>query len=602
MMRKTQSAKRRLLWTALIFCFLLSWSVPAGQAGEESRSATGREAMVATAHPLASQAAIEMLRKGGNAVDAAVAAAFTIGVVEPDGSGMGGGGGMLIRLKSGKAVYINYYPRASSRVMETGFEYGKDNQTAKAIMVPGNAAGLTAALKKFGTLPLRTVLEPAIRFAEQGFAVDATLSKIILDNVTLIEKHPATAAVYFRDGFPLQEGDLLRQPELAKTLKGLARKGAAAFYQGPVAQALVDETSRAGGRMTLADLKNFRATFDTPVHGTYRGYQVLSAPPPHSGAMVIEALNILENADLKPMGFYSESAESFHLLAEAIRRVYADRTSYLADPKFEYVPVQGLLSKLYAKKRFQEIDPKAVTPPDYRRTPSGDPAPFDAVPGKGRQGAGETRGKAAFSSAFPSLADAMANFSLGDPEPLAGSTTHISILDRQGNMVSLTQTLGTFFGSGVTAAGVLLNNAMSNFATGNKVNCIQPGKQPRSSIAPSILLKDNRPFLVIGSPGAARIVNTVVTLIVNVVDYGMDAEEANRAPRFLCQKSDPVLSLEARFRPEVQEAMKKKGHRLQLYGDFDLFFGGAQIILARPDGGVFQGSADPRRGGVALGF
>ena len=189
-----------------------------------------------------------------------------------------------------------------------------------------------------------------------------------------------------------------------------------------------------------------------------------------------------------------------------------------------------------------------------------------------------------------------------DPEPLGGSTTQISILDRQGNMVSLTQTLGTFFGSGVTAAGVLLNNAMSNFATGTKINCIQPNKQPRSSIAPSMLLKNHKPFLVVGSPGAARIVNTVAILIVNAVDFNMNAEQINNAPRFLCQKSDPFLSLEARFTPEVQEAMKKKGHNLQLYGDFDLFFGGAQIILVDPATGRFQGSADPRRGGVAMGY
>jgi gamma-glutamyltranspeptidase/glutathione hydrolase len=332
------------------------------------------------------------------------------------------------------------------------------------------------------------------------------------------------------------------------------------------------------------------------LHGSYRGYDVLTAPPPHSGVTIIEALNILENTDLRMLGYYATSAESFHLLAETVRRAYADRTSFLADPRFEYVPVKGLISREYAKTRFDDISMEAVSPPEYRKTTSGTPTRFD-VNGIGPLGPDSLR--------RPVKSDTLRlrkAFDRETPrEPVGGHTTQISVMDRDGNMVSLTQTLGTFFGSAVTASGVLLNNGMSNFASTARVNTVQPNKQPRSSIAPSILLKDGKPFMVVGSPGAARIPATVVTLIVNAVDYGLDVEKTNSAPRFLCQRSDQFLSLEARFSTEAQDGMKKKGHQLQLYGDFDLFFGGAQIILVDLSG-IMYGSADPRRGGTAMGY
>jgi gamma-glutamyltranspeptidase/glutathione hydrolase len=546
--------------------------------------------MIATAHPLATQAGMEMFQKGGNAIDAAVAAAFAIGVVEPDGSGLGGGGGMLIRRKDGSAVYINYYGQSSSKVMDVGFVYGKDNQTAKAILIPGTVAGLAAALHQYGTLPLSTVLQPAICYAEKGFPIDETLSKIILDNTNLVQSHSATASVYLQDGFPRTEGDTVHQDNLAKTLRAIAQQGPAAFYAGPVAKAIADEVVKCGGMMTVEDLATYHPTITEPLTARYRGFAVLSAPPPHSGITVIEALNILQNADLKGLGYYANSAESFHLLAETLRRAYADRTAFLADPRFESVPVKGLLSPAFARSRFDDISMTAVSPPEYRQTTTGTPLKFEVDEPK------------------PAAADSSGKgVGLGSPdpgkvfEPVGGHTTQISVMDREGNLVSLTQTLGTFFGSGVTASGVLLNNGMSNFASTARVNVVQPNKQPRSSIAPSILLKDGKPFMVVGSPGAARIPATVVTLIVNAVDYGLDAEKTNSAPRFLCQRSDQYLSLEARFTTETQDGMKKKGHQLRLYDDFDLFFGGAQIILVDPSGTMY-GSADPRRGGTAMGY
>jgi len=561
------------------------------------QSAIGRQGMAATAHPLASLAAMAMMQKGGNAVDAAVAAAFAIGVVEPDGSGLGGGGGMLVYLaRERRSVYINYYPCASSEVDSVRFNSRSDAQTAKAILVPGTVAGLVLALENYGTLPLPTVIAPALRYADEGFPIDETLAKIILDNVPLVQKDSTTAAVYLRDGFPLMEGDTLRQPELAATLRAIAIEGRSGFYEGPVAARLVRGVNTAGGAITLDDLRSFKAEVREPLRGIYRDSEVLAAPPPHSGASVLEALNILENENVRSLGHYATSAEAMHLIAETLRRVYADRTAFLADPRFEVVPAFGLVSRDYARTRFLSINPDAAEPHDYRKTQAGNPAPFDAVPANAC-----TTG-----IAVPQEGGHRQEDHDGLPAETGheggGHTTHLGVMDRDGNVVSLTQTLGTFFGSGVTAAGVLLNNAKSNFSTTSAVNAIGPGKQPRSSISPTILLKDGVPYMSVGSPGATRIIATVVQLIVNVVDYRMSAQEANSAPRFLCQKADDYLHLESRISPAVQQALTQKGHTLRVYGDYDLFFGGAQLILFDPLTRTFSGSADPRRGGVAIGY
>jgi gamma-glutamyltranspeptidase/glutathione hydrolase len=445
-------------------------------------------------------------------------------------------------------------------------------------------------------MPLAIVMEPAIRYAEGGFLIDETLSKIILDNTSLVQGHPTTASIYLRDGFPRTEGDTIRQAELASTLKTIAQQGQSGFYAGPIAKSIVDEIVKCGGMMTLDDFGKYQPMISEPLHGSYRGYEILSAPPPHSGVTIIEALNILANSDLRKLGYYASSAESFHLLAETVRRAYADRTSFLADPRFEYVPVKGLISREFAKTRFADISMTAVSPAEYRKTTSGTPAEFDV---------NEMSPVGADSLRKPVKSDTLRLRKALDREaprePAGGHTTQISVMDHNGTMVSLTQTLGTFFGSAVTASGVLLNNGMSNFASTARVNTVQPNKQPRSSISPSVLLKDGKPFMVAGSPGSSRIPATVVTLIVNAVDYGLDVEKTNSAPRFLCQRSDQFLSLEARFSTEAQEGMKKKGHQLRIYADFDLFFGGAQIILVDSSGTMF-GSADPRRGGTAMGY
>jgi gamma-glutamyltranspeptidase/glutathione hydrolase len=622
--------------------------------------AVGKEAMVSTAHPLASQAAIEMLKRGGNAVDAAVAAAFAIGVVEPDGSGIGGGGGMLIYLaKEKKSVFINYYQQTSENITSVNYNSKTDNRSAKAVTIPGTVDGLVTALQNYGTLSLPVVLQPAIRFAEEGFPVDETLAKIMLDNSDLLTKYESTSSVFLNDGFPFAEGDTIRQQELASALHLIAEKGRSGFYEGPLAEAMVKEVSDRGGALTMDDLKNYRSEVTQPVRGTYRGYQVISAVPPLSGATVIEALQMLENENLKKLGHPSNSAEALHIMAETMRRVYADRTAFIEDPNFTEVPVRGLTSKSFARARYNDINRSLSDPPEYRLTKAGNPFNYNASSGdeeaekdvttsetkktydiddeddegvssykkygddlfdnwgagKAKKKSGTLEKKKAASDektkeindedtpefdAMILQEDASGGFTERSGE--GGHTTHLCVIDKDGNAVSLTQTLGTFFGSGLTVHGILLNTSMSNFSTTAAMNSIQPKKRPRSSIAPTILLKDSKPVLVIGSPGAARIIATVTQVICNIIDYGMDAGTANTAPRFFCQKFDNYLYLESRFSPEVQQAIQRKGHPIRVMGDYDLFFGGVQLIMVDPVTGEFQSSADPRRGGAAIGY
>ena len=584
-----------------LLCVLVNFRLPAQPAGVE-RTATGTHGMVSTAHPLAAEAGLEMLKKGGNAVDAAVAAAFAIGVVEPDGSGLGGGGGMLIYLhKEERMIYINFYQRAGAHAEQLDYVSARDRQTAKAALVPGNVAGLTLALEKYGTLPLSTVMQPAIRLAARGFPIDRTLAGIILDNVSLLSTCEHTSSIYLPDGFPLAEGDTLRQPDLATTLQHVAQAGRDGFYEGRVATEIVNAVEAHGGNLTLDDFRSYRPDVLEPVHGSYRGFDVYSSSPPQSGVTLLEALNVLECTDLRTLGHFQDSAKALHLMAETMRRVYADRTAYLADPKFEEVPLEGLESKAFARTRYDDINPGMATPSRYRDTKPGNPIPFNhseslleqLAPDAGWPGGESVSVTGSLSTDFqePASVDAA-----------GGHTTHLSVVDADRNAVSLTQTLGTFFGSGLTAAGVLLNNARSNFSQTAKRNSIQGGKQPRSSISPTIVLKDGNVRIVLGSPGAARIVATVTQLLVNIIDYGMDAEQANDAPRFFCQKFDDHLYVESRISESVRNELEAMGHSVQVNGDYDLFFGGAQIVLVDPTTAVCQGSADPRRGGASLGY
>ncbi|MBW7888154.1 MAG: gamma-glutamyltransferase family protein [Bacteroidetes bacterium] len=657
---------KMFLYLFLLFLFVAPLYTQQENSAAKGEVAVGTQGMATTAHPLASKAAIEMLKRGGNAVDAAVAAAFAIGVVESDGSGIGGGGAMVVYLqKEKKSIFINYYQQTSENVNSVNYNPKTDSKSAKAILVPGTVAGLTEALRLYGTLPLSVVLQPAVEYAEQGFPIDETLARIILDNNEVLQRYPATASIFMPDGFPLAEGDTLRQPDLAKTLKHIAAEGKKGFYEGPIAEALVKGVTENGGALTMNDLKNYQVHISEPVRGSYRGYEIVAAGPPQSGVSIIEAMNILENANLKKMGNYVTSTQSAHLIAETMRKIYADRSAFIQDQRFGYVPVNGLESKAFARSRYDDINMAAADPSDYRKTKPGNPSAFDDKrPASKKFKEADVKEKnntdeinddpdeerSSYGKSTEELFDRWGGRKKqlkqeqkntveskeeektpqGDNEiddsdapefqsyyhdpmendPLlvenifegGGHTTHLSVVDKEGNAVSLTQTLGTFFGSGLVVEGVLLNCSMANFSTTSAVNSIEPNKQPRSSIAPTIILKNGKPFMTVGSPGATRIEATIILLIINAIDYGLDAGEANRAPRFFCQKFDDYLHLESRISEEVKEGLKKKGHRLREYGDFDLFFGGAQIIMIDQSTNTLYGSADPRRGGVAIGY
>lgn len=628
--QKTKIMKRLVFITISLLFAILTASFQAKEPVAEKQQ-SNNQALVVTAHPLASQAAMDILHKGGNAIDAAVAAAFAIGVVEPGSSGIGGGGGMLIYLKDkNKLIYINYYQRASENILKINYDPKVDNKSAKAILVPGTVEGLITALEKYGTLPLNVILEPAIKFAEIGFEIDEFLGKSILDNVNLLRKYPSTEKIYFKEGFPLILGDTIKQLDLAETLKQIANLGREGFYDGKIARSIVDTVTKYGGVISLKDLKNYRAIITEPVKGSYRGYEVFSAAAPQSGAFVIEALHILENEELYNLGHYTESAECLHIMAETFKRVYADRTAYLDDPYFNPVPINGLTSKAYAKTRFKDINYNIATPIKYRDTKEGNPYAYEKLTTeksvqetdsdskfiwsdeddegkptyiKVDEDIFDNWGKPKKSKEIKAKKREIRDTTLLEPIDIEqdGHTTHISVIDKNGNAVSLTQTLGTFFGSGLVVSGILFNNSMSNFGAKTITNAPKPNKQPRSSISPTILMKDGSPFIVVGSPGASRIIATIVQVIVNVIDFKMSATEANYAPRFFCQKLDDYLSLESSINISVQEALKEKGHKLKIYEGYDAYFGGVQLIVIDPRTKIITGSSDPRRGGVAIG-
>ena len=545
--------------------------------GQSIVPSKGKLGMVATAHPLASAAALEMLKNGGNAIDAAVAAAFTIGVVEPDGSGIGGGGGMVVYLKKeGKSFFINYYGRSSENASKIDFKSGRDSYSAKAIDVPGTVAGLLLAHEKFGKLPLKKILEPAIRHAENGFQVDGTLAKLILDNVENIMKDSVTASVFLQDGFPRMEGELLVQKDLANVLRTIAKKGKKGFYEGKYANEFVKGIKQRGGVLTENDFSTYNAKLTVPLKGTYRGYGILTANLPQSGISLIQGLNMLENYDLKGSGHFSENANTLHMIAETEKLIYADRSEFVGDPDFVKVPVEGLISKEYAKIRFNSINQRKLDPPTYREAKFGDPVNYN---------------------------QSIVKQPVAELETAGGHTTHLSVIDKEGNAVALTQTLGLFFGSGEMVSGVLFNNGMTNFSyIKGSVNYIQNRKECRSSISPTIVMKNNSPFLILGSPGASRITCTVLELILNVVDFGMDVNQANLAPRFYCQKFEDFLQVESGIKPEVRSELEKMGHKIKVYEGIDLFFGGAQMIYIDPITHEYSGSADKRRGGIAVGY
>ena len=521
-----------------------------------------RKAMVSAAHLEASKAGLEIIKKGGNAVDAAVAAAFALSLAEPNASGLGGGGFMLIKMADRPEPVMIDYREAAPQKATPEYYYSDPDFNAKAyqgpsaVGVPGMVAGLTLALEKYGTMSLAEVLEPAIRLAREGISVSPKLQGMILDNLEKIQKYPAAAAIYLPDGLPPEPGSLLKNEDLAAVLERMAKEGPAVFYEGDIAKAIVSEIQRLGGIMELDDLKNYQPKIRKPVSGSYRGYKIFSSAPPGGGAQVIELLNILEGFDLKSLK--PQSDRLIHILAEAMKMVFADQSKNSGDPDYSKIPIDILTDKSYASKLRERIKEGS--------------ARFDYKP-----------------------------LSMLNPE--SESTSHLSVVDDKGNAVALTQSINSFFGTGIVVpgTGILLNNHMADFdSKPGGPNSVAPGKRPASSISPTIVLKGDLPFLVIGSPGATRIISALAQITINLIDFGYGLDEAIEAPRVHCLSK--TLAVEGRIPAVVIETLKSWGHNLKTYADWDNYFGGAQGILIDPKTKKLIGAADSRRDGVAVGF
>jgi gamma-glutamyltranspeptidase/glutathione hydrolase len=531
-----------------------------------------RDGVVVTASAPATAVGVEILRRGGNAVDAAVAVGFALAVTHPQAGNIGGGGFMLVRLESGKADCIDFRetaPLASSRDMYLD-SLGKpvENMSllgAMASGVPGTVAGLYKAHELYGSMPWRELLLPAVSLARDGFAVSEKLASSLRELQPYKGRFPALLQFMRKDGAALEPGDTLRQETLAGTLERIADSGPDAFYRGPVAEAIVAEMRSGGGIISMEDLAGYTARERDPVRGLYRGYEIISAPPPSSGGTtLIEILNILEGYDLGAMGFMSD--HSIHYVVEAERRAYADRARYLGDPDFVNNPVSRLISKDYAAALRESITPRA--------TPSSD---LPAQPQTDRE---------------------------------KNETTHYSIIDGKGDAVAVTYTLNDSFGSKVLVrgAGFLLNNEMDDFSikaghpnlyglVGSEANAIEPGKRMLSSMAPTIVLKNAKVFLIAGTPGGATIITTVAQIIMDTVDFGMTLEEAVSAPRFHHQWLPDCISVEKQMLGiYLRRNLMEKGHTIE---DRDKPIGDAQVIEVV--GPAACGVSDPRGDGSAGG-
>jgi len=531
--------------------------------------------MVVSSDSLATQVGVEILKKGGNAVDAAVAVGFALAVTYPQAGNIGGGGFMVIRMANGETVTIDFREKAPMKASENMFldENGnfvpeKSQVGHLSVGVPGSVAGLLLALEKYGTMSRREVLKPAIELAEKGFIVNEGLANAFKNAFEHFKKFPSTMRYFSKNGQPYSAGDRLVQKDLAKVLKLIRDKGRDGFYKGKVADLIVKEMKRGGGLITYEDLENYQPVLRKPVVGNYRGYEIISMGPPSSGGVcLIELLNILENFDLKKYGF--GSSYTIHYLVEAMKRVYADRAEYLGDPDFVQIPLDKLLSKEYAKELASEID-------TFYATPS--------------------------SRIIRSVS----------PTSEGVHTTHYSVVDRWGNVVAVTTTINSYFGSmvAVDGAGFFLNNEMDDFSAkpgapnqfgllGSKANSIQPGKRMLSSMTPTIVLKNGKPFLVLGSPGGSTIITSVLQVILNVVDFGMNIQEAVDSPRIHHQWYPDQIFFERRGLPrDVIENLERRGHKLVERAGYQ---GEVQAILI-DENGVKYGAVDPRGYGLAMGY
>ena len=521
--------------------------------------------IVVADNSLASQVGMKILEQGGNAVDAAVATAFALGVVSPASSGLGGGGFMVIyQAKERKAHALDFRETAPAAAQKN--LYVKNGRAvpklsrngALAIAVPGEVAGLVEVLKRFGSLPLETVISPAMSHALKGFPIQPKLLRAVNRHLSTIRKSPNFARIFLKaDGTPYEEGEMVRQPELGETLKAIAREGSRVFYEGWIASAIADHLKKSGGILTLEDLKAYKPVWRGPIVGNYRNRLVVTMPPPSSGGIaLLQMLNVLEGYGLSQ--FRQNSATYLHLLTEASKFAFADRARYLGDPDFVKIPTQKLLSKEYASWIRKRISAVKTRPSSF--------------------------------------------YGLASYSPEDGGTTHFGVLDRNGNAVSCSLTINTGFGSKVMVreTGIILNNEMDDFSIKRGVpnvyglvsghaNSIESKKRPLSSMTPTIILEGDRPVLIVGASGGPRIISATVQTILNTLDFGMSIKEAVDAPRIHHQWKPKDLMVEERIPKDTRASLTRRGHRVKQKRSI----GTVQAILIR--GGVISGQADPRR-------
>ena len=544
-------------------------------------------AMVASMHELASRAGVEMMQAGGNAVDAAVATGFALAVVHPQAGNLGGGGFMLIRMADGVAHFIDYREKAPAAATAEMYQDAQGNVIPnaslvgyKAIGVPGSVAGLAYAQKTYGKLPLAQVMAPAIKLAREGYALAYEDAEDLRDPD--LSKFSESKRIFQRDGSFYKPGEVLRQPDLARTLERIA-KNPDDFYHGAIARELAASVQKGGGLLTADDLAHYEVKEREPIRGTYRGYDIISAPPPSSGGIaLLETLNILEGYDLAKYG--NRSAEAIHLTAEAFRRAFFDRAEFLGDPDFSKIPVAQLIDKRYAAGWRESIDPEhASVSKDLHR-----PAVFNELERY-------------------ALSHPMHASFVHEPQ----NTTHYSVVDAAGSAVSVTTTLNDSLGSRVTAEGLgfLLNDEMDDFSSKPGVpnvygllqgpaNAIGPGKRPLSAMTPTIVLANGKLYLVSGAEGGPTIITNVVNMLMSVVDFGVDIQEAVNAPRFHHQWMPDELHLEDRISPDTARLLQSKGHKIEI----ERFWGDSECIAIDPKTGERLGASDGRHNGKAVGY
>ena len=548
--------KIRNVFFSLFFLFVSAGAVP-------SVAAQGSEIVVSD-NELATQAGMEILKRGGNAIDAAVATAFALGVVDPASSGMGGGGFMVIyQTKERKAHALDFRetaPAATHRNLYT--KKGRPVPSlslngALAVAVPGQVAGLTEALKRFGSLPLATVMAPATRYATEGFPAHPHLRSALKRKISFIRKSPDFARIFLRGDQIPPEGEKIRQPELSEALRAVAEQGAKVFYEGWIAQAITDVLKKGGGVLALEDLKNYKPVWREPLIGSYRNRLVITMPPPSSGGVaLLQMLQVLEEYQLTLIPHNSPTY--LHLLAETMKHVFSDRAKYLGDPAFVQIPVEKLTSKGYAIWIRNRISPAKTHPSSFY-------------------------GLTAF-------------------QPERGGTTHFGVLDRFGNAVSCSLSVNTSFGSKVfvQGTGVILNNHMDDFSihprmanvyglVGNKANALKPKKRPLSSMTPTIILEGERPVLIVGASGGPRIISATLQTILNVFDFHMPLKAAIASPRIHHQWLPNELVVENKIPPDTRTSLGRRGHRVREKNSLAV----VQAIRVRKS--KIAGEADPRK-------